>query len=56
LGTDAPFYGEILKNKKVKPDLIMCRPCKKEQKNCDLPIAEKIGVSGKKRFLYNKII
>ena len=48
---DAPFMGEVLKNKKVKPDLIVCSPAKRTKKTA-IAIAEKIGCPEKK-ILFN---
>jgi len=49
---DAPFMGEVLKNKKVKPDLIVCSPAKRTKKTA-IAIAEKIGYPEKK-ILFNE--
>lgn len=44
---DAPFMGEALRDKKVKPDLIICSPAKRTKKTA-IEIADKIGYAGKK--------
>src|SRR4030066_200153 len=49
---DAPFMGEVLKDKKVIPDLIISSPAKRTKKTA-LEIASKIGYSEKK-ILYNE--
>ena len=49
---DAPFMGEVLKDKKVKPDLIISSPAKRTKKTA-IEIASKIGYSEKK-ILYNE--
>ena len=49
---DAPFMGEVLKDKKVKPDLIISSPAKRTKKTA-IEIASKIGYSDKK-ILYNE--
>jgi len=49
---DAPFMGEVLKDKKVKPDLIISSPAKRTKKTAT-EIASKIGYSEKK-ILYNE--
>ena len=49
---DAPFMGEVLKDKKVKPDLIISSPAKRTKKTA-IEIASKIGYSEKKIF-YNE--
>jgi len=49
---DAPFMGEVLKDKKVNPDLIISSPAKRTKKTA-IEIASKIGYSEKK-ILYNE--
>ena len=49
---DAPFMGEVLKDKKVKADLIISSPAKRTKKTA-IEIASKIGYSEKK-ILYNE--
>ncbi|MBE0572239.1 MAG: histidine phosphatase family protein [Ignavibacteriaceae bacterium] len=49
---DAPFMGEVLKDRKVIPDLIISSPAKRTKKTA-LEIASKIGYSEKK-ILYNE--
>jgi phosphohistidine phosphatase len=49
---DAPFMGEVLKDKKVKPDLIISSPAKRTKKTA-IEIASKIGYS-EKNILYNE--
>ena len=49
---DAPFMGEVLKDKKVKPDLVLASPAKRAKKTA-IAIAEKIGYPEKK-ILYNE--
>jgi len=49
---DAPFMGEVLKDKKVRPDLIISSPAKRTKKTA-IEIASKIGYSEKK-ILYNE--
>ncbi|MDZ7624414.1 MAG: histidine phosphatase family protein [Ignavibacteriaceae bacterium] len=49
---DAPFMGEVLKDKKVIPDLIISSPAKRTKKTA-IEIASKIGYSEKK-ILYNE--
>jgi phosphohistidine phosphatase len=49
---DAPFIGEVLKDKKVIPDLIISSPAKRTKKTA-IEIASKIGYSEKK-ILYNE--
>jgi phosphohistidine phosphatase len=44
---DAPFMGEVLKDRKVKPDLIICSPSKRTKKTA-IEIAYKIGYPEKK--------
>ena len=44
---DAPFMGEVLRDKKVNPDLIICSPAKRTKKTA-IEIAEKIGYAEKK--------
>jgi phosphohistidine phosphatase len=44
---DAPFIGEVLKGKKVRPDLIISSPARRTKKTA-LAIAEKIGYPAKK--------
>jgi phosphohistidine phosphatase len=44
---DAPFMGEVLKDKKVKPDLIICSPAKRTKKTAQ-EIAAKINYPAKK--------
>jgi phosphohistidine phosphatase len=44
---DAPFMGEVLNDKKVQPDLIICSPAKRTKKTA-LDIAEKLGYPNKK--------
>ena len=49
---DAPFMGEVLKDKKVKPDLIISSPAKRTKKTA-LEIAAKLNYPEKK-ILYNE--
>jgi phosphohistidine phosphatase len=49
---DAPFMGEVLKDKKVIPDLIISSPAKRTKKTA-IEIASKIGYSEKK-ILYKE--
>jgi len=49
---DAPSMGEVLKNKKVKLDLIISSPAKRAMKTA-LAIADKLGYPEKK-ILYNE--
>ncbi len=49
---DAPFMGVVLKDKKVKVDLIVSSPAKRTKKTA-IEIADKIGYPGKK-ILYNE--
>lgn len=49
---DAPFMGEVLKDRKVIPDLIISSPAKRTKKTA-IEIASKIGYSDKK-ILYNE--
>ena len=44
---DAPFIGEVLKDKGVKPDLIICSPAKRTKKTA-IEIAEKLRYPEKK--------
>lgn len=39
---DAPFMGEVLRDKKVKPELIICSPAKRTKKT-SIEIANKLG-------------
>jgi phosphohistidine phosphatase len=48
---DAPFIGEVLKDKGVKPDLIICSPAKRTKKTA-IEIAEKLRYPEKK-ILYD---
>jgi len=49
---DAPFMGEVLKDRKVIPDLIISSPAKRTKKTA-IEIASKIGYFEKK-ILYNE--
>ena len=49
---DAPFIGEVLNDKKVKPDLIICSPAKRTKKTA-IEIAEKLSYPEKK-ILYDE--
>ena len=49
---DAPFIGEVLKDKGVKPDLIICSPAKRTKKTA-IEIAEKLRYPEKK-ILYDE--
>jgi phosphohistidine phosphatase len=49
---DAPFMGEVLNDKKIKPDLIISSPAKRTKKTA-IEIAEKIRYPEKK-ILYNE--
>lgn len=50
---DAPFMGEVLRDKKIKPDLIICSPAKRTKKTA-IEIADKIGYAEKKiQFVEN---
>lgn len=49
---DAPFMGEILMDKNIKPTLVVSSPAKRAKKTA-LAIAEKIGYPEKK-ILYNE--
>jgi len=49
---DAPFIGEVLKNKKVIPNLIISSPAKRTKKTA-IAIAEKLGYPEKK-ILFNE--
>jgi phosphohistidine phosphatase len=49
---DAPFMGEVLNDKKIKPDLIISSPVKRTKKTA-IEIAVKIGYPEKK-ILYNE--
>ena len=44
---DAPFMGEVLNDKKVRPDLIICSPAKRTRKTA-LEIAERLRYPDKK--------
>ena len=44
---DAPFMGEVLRDKKVKPDLIICSPAKRTKRTA-IEIADKIRYPEKK--------
>ncbi len=46
---DAPFMGKVLRDKKVKPDLIISSPSKRTKRTA-LTIAEKIGYTEKNIF------
>lgn len=49
---DAPFMGKILKEKMIKPDLIISSPAKRTKKTA-IAIAEKIGYP-EKDIIYNE--
>ena len=49
---DAPFMGEVLNDKKVRPDLIICSPAKRTRKTA-LEIAERLRYPDKK-ILYDE--
>lgn len=51
---DAPFMGEVLRDKKVKPDLIICSPAKRTKKTA-IEIADKIRYDEKK-ILFDDIL
>ncbi|MCU0332223.1 MAG: histidine phosphatase family protein [Ignavibacteriaceae bacterium] len=44
---DAPFMGEVLNDKKIKPDLIVSSPAKRTKKTA-IEIASKLGYTEKK--------